>query len=182
MHNLGEEIAGEYLKIAKGCEFVQYNLQTPDTQGEIDVLGINIRDKSLYVCEVAVHLVTGLQYVKENRTDNVDRFTKKFRKDIEYANKHFSDYKKHFMLWSPVVKNQSARARDNQLRDVKQVSETIQKEYGYTLELIINREFQKCLQVLRAFAKSETKELQSPVLRLMQIEEKLGEHLKRLRA
>ena len=39
MQNIGEEIVGEYLKILRGCDFVEYNLYTPDVQGEIE--GIN---------------------------------------------------------------------------------------------------------------------------------------------
>ncbi len=106
MQNPGEEIVGEYLKYFLGCDFVEYNLYTPDVQGEIDVVGLNPKNKIVYICEVATHLVTGLQYVKERQPDNVDRFTKKFRKNIEYANKYFDGYEKHFMLWSPIVKNQ----------------------------------------------------------------------------
>ncbi len=80
MQNPGEEIVGEYLKYFLGCDFVEYNLYTPDVQGEIDVVGINPKNKVVYICEVATHLVTGLQYVKERQPDNVERFTKKFRK------------------------------------------------------------------------------------------------------
>ena len=60
MQNIGEELAGEYLKIVKGCDFVEYNLYTPDIQGEIDVVGIDVRSKKIYICEVAIHLITGL--------------------------------------------------------------------------------------------------------------------------
>jgi len=183
MQNLGEEIAGEYLKVIKGCEFIEYNLYTPDIQGEIDVVGIDIGDKTkkLYVCEVATHLITGLQYNKGGAPDNVDRFLKKFRKNIPYANKYFPGYEKHFMLWSPVVKNSGEKAKNNQLNDVIEVKETLKKEFGCDLELIINHEYKKCLDELRAYAQKETKALQSPVLRMMQIEEKLNSHLKRLR-
>ena len=82
MQNVGEEIAGEYLKIIKGCSFVEYNLYTPDVQGEIDVVGVDVLSNVLYVCEVAVHLVTGLQYVnaKVKQPDNVNRFSKNFLK------------------------------------------------------------------------------------------------------
>ena len=38
MQNPGEEVTGEYLKIILGCDFVEYNLYTPDIQGEIDVV------------------------------------------------------------------------------------------------------------------------------------------------
>ncbi len=181
MHNIGEEIAGEYLKIIKGCDFVEYNLYTPDVQGEIDVVGINAKEKIVYVCEVAIHLITGLQYVKNRQPDNVDRFIRKFRKDIQYANAYFADYQKHFMLWSPIVKNQGTGAKHNQLRDVEQIKTTLQKEFGVELELIINAMFQECLSELRTYAARESKELKSPVLRLYQIEEQLEKHLKKLR-
>ena len=76
----GEEIVGEYLKYFLGCDFIEYNLYTPDVQGEIDVVGINPKNKIVYICEVATHLVTGLQYVKDCQSDNVNRFTKSSEK------------------------------------------------------------------------------------------------------
>ena len=182
MQNIGEEIAGEYLKVILGCDFVEYNLSTPDTQGEIDVVGINAKEKRIYICEVAIHLVTGLQYVnpKLKRPDNVNRFCKKFRKNIEFAQKYFSGYETHFMLWSPVVKNQKATSKNNQLGDIQAIQEAIQKESGIMIEAVINLEYSKRLEELRAFARKETKELKSSVLRLMQIEEKLNRHLNRM--
>jgi Holliday junction resolvase-like predicted endonuclease len=51
--NIGEEIVMAYLQYIKGCEFIQSNLYTPDVQGEIDVIGIDIDNKKIYVCEVA---------------------------------------------------------------------------------------------------------------------------------
>ena len=38
--NIGEEICGEWLRHVKGCEFVQYNVRTPDVHRGIDVIGI----------------------------------------------------------------------------------------------------------------------------------------------
>ena len=73
MQNIGEEITGEYLKVCKGCDFIAYNLYTPDIQGEIDVVGINIKNRTVYVCEVAVHL-GGLPMTPEEK-----RFLKKHK-------------------------------------------------------------------------------------------------------
>ena len=180
MQNPGEEVVGEYLKIILRCDFVEYNLYTPDIQGEIDVVGIDAKSKILYICEVATHLITGLQYVKNQQPDNVDRFVKKFRKNIEYANKYFADYEKHFMLWTPIVKNQGPKAKHNQMRDLRDIQRILNDEYGVEIEPVINLGYSKCLDQLRAYAAKETKELKSPILRLMQIEEKLAKHLKRL--
>jgi Holliday junction resolvase-like predicted endonuclease len=81
--NIGEEIVAAYLQYIKHCEFIQQNLYTPDIQGEIDVVGINLEAKEIYVCEVAIHLTTGLTYVKDRKTNNVGKLTEKFSKDIE---------------------------------------------------------------------------------------------------
>ncbi|MCZ6803208.1 MAG: hypothetical protein O7D86_04550 [Proteobacteria bacterium] len=148
MQNPGEEVVGEYLKIILGCVFVEYNLYTPDIQGEIDVVGINAKENIVYICEVATHLVTGLQYVKNNQPDNVDRFAKKFRKNIEYASKYFADYEKHFMLWSPIVKNQRPNAKHNQLNDIAEIQKILYLEYGVEIEPVINHEYAKCLTKL----------------------------------
>lgn len=180
MQNPGEEIVGEYLKHFLNCDFVEYNLYTPDVQGEIDVVGINPKHKIVYICEVATHLVTGLQYVKERHPDNVSRFTKKFRKNIQYANKYFEGYEKHFMLWSPVVKNQGVGAKNNQTRDIEEIQKNLRTEFGVELEPIVNQAYLSCLLQLREYAARETKELKSPILRLMQIEEKLTKHVSKL--
>lgn len=180
MQNPGEEVVGEYLKYFLGCDFVEYNLYTPDVQGEIDVVGLNPKSKIVYICEVATHLVTGLQYVKDRQPDNVERFIKKFRKNIQYANKYFDGYEKHFMLWSPIVKNQGAGAKNNQMRDVEDIKNNLRTEFGVELEPIINQKYLKCLSQLREYAANETKELKSPMLRLMQIEEKLAKHVSRI--
>ena len=83
MENAGEHIVGQYLQLIKKCDFVQYNLQTKTVQGEIDVVGINSEKREVYVCEVATHLETGLQYTKDNRPNNVQKLISKFKKDID---------------------------------------------------------------------------------------------------
>ena len=98
--NIGEEIVSAYLQYIRGCEFIQQNLYTPDVQGEIDVVEINLKSKELYVCEAAIHLTTGLRYVKEKQPNNVNKLIDKFSKDIEYVQKYFPDYTRHFMLSS----------------------------------------------------------------------------------
>ena len=178
--NLGEEIVAAYLQYIKGCEFIQQNLYTPDVQGEIDVVGIDLHTKSIYVCEVAIHLVTGLQYVKESQTNNVQKLTDKFSKDIAYTNKYFPEYSKHFMLWSPIVKISGVKAKNNQIADIEKITANMQARYGVGIECIINQKFADCLAELREYARHETKELKSPVLRFMQVEEYLKKHLNRI--
>jgi Holliday junction resolvase-like predicted endonuclease len=179
--NIGEEICGEWLRHVSGCEFVQYNLRTSDVQGEIDVIGISLATHTVYACEVAIHLTTGLQYVKDRRPDNVPRLTAKFRKDVMYVRKAFPGYGHVFMLWSPVVKNQGTGAKYNQVDDVERIVQAIQHEFGETVQRVINEKFKEALDALRRVAAEETKELDSSVTRLLQVEEHLARHLKRLK-
>jgi hypothetical protein len=181
MQNPGEEIVGEYLKIIGNCDFVEYNLHTPDTQGEIDVVGINAKEQILYVCEVATHLVTGLQYTKNNQPDNVNRFISKFKKNIQYARKSFPEFEHHFMIWTPIVKNQGSNAKHNQMRDIEQIKAIILNDFDEEIKAVINQDYADCLTELRIFAAKETKELQSPIMRILQIEEKLNKHLVNLK-
>lgn len=174
--NLGEELVAAYLEHIKGCQFIQQNVYTPDVQGEIDVVGIDLKTKSIYVCEVAIHLTTGLLYVKNGKPNNVGKLTEKFSKDIEYANKYFPEYQKHFMLWSPIVKNSKKTSKHNQIKDLEVIQENLRRKYEVEIDFIINEKFLECLDELREFARDTTKELKSPVLRLMQVEEYLKKH------
>jgi hypothetical protein len=176
---VGEEVAAAYLEYVKGCEFVQKNLYTPDVQGEIDVVGIDLNTKTVYICEVVVHLVTGMMYVnqKNNQTNNVSKLVEKFNKDIEYANKYLHDYKKVFMLWSPIVKSAVRSKSSSQMEDVLEVRRQLKEKYGVELETIINERFYQCLQEMRTFARKESKEIKNPILRIIQIEEYLMKHL-----
>lgn len=179
--NVGEEICGEWLRHVGGCEFVQYNLKTTDVQGEIDVIGLNMKDHTVYACEVAIHLTTGLQYTRDNRPDNVPRLTAKFRKDIQYLRSAFPEYRHVLMLWSPVVRNQRDGSKHNQMDDVRQVASAIETEFDIGVELIINGAFRAALDELRRIARKTTKELDSSVMRYLQVEEHLATHLARER-
>jgi hypothetical protein len=176
--NIGEEICGEWLRHMKGCEFIQYNLKTPGAQGEIDVIGLNMKTRTVYACEVAVHLITGLQYNKNSQPDNVRRLTAKFKKDVAYVRSNFEGYDHIFMLWSPIVKNQRAGSKHNQLAHVTKIAKVLNEESGAKIELVINYQFQEALQSLRKTAGTTSKELDSSVMRYLQVEERLAAHLK----
>jgi len=181
--NVGEELAAAYLEHIKGCEFVQKNLYTPDVQGEIDVVGIDLNTKTVYICEVVVHLVTGMMYVnlRNSQTNNVSKLMDKFSKDIEYANKYFSDYRKVFMLWSPIVKAavRTTNKNPSQIDDVNEVKKQLYEKYGVELQLVINEQFYQCLHEMREYARSETKEIKNPIMRMLQVEEYLKKYLKK---
>ena len=180
--NVGEQLVSSYLRYVRGCEFIQTNLYTVEAHGEIDVVGINLKEKRVYICEVAIHLTTGLQYVKDKRPNNIQKLTDKFSRDIEYATKYFAEYERHFKLWSPIVKDSKGQAQYIQLGHLKAVKANILEKYGVDLECVVNEAFHSCLKELRQFAAAQTAELQCPLLRLLQIEELLGIHVARIAA
>lgn len=182
MINIGEQLVASYLQYIRGCEFIQTNLYTVESQGEIDVVGINLNERKVYIAEVAIHLTTGLQYVKDKRPDNVQKLIEKFSRDIEYANRYFSEYDKHFMLWSPVVKSGNKGPQYNQLGHIAEISAAIQAKYGVDIEFVINERFLACLGEMRTFSKSATADLKCPVMRLFQVEEWLTKHVGKLPA
>ena len=178
--NTGEELVSSYLRYIRGCEFIQKNLYTVDTQGEIDVVGINLKEKSVYICEVAIHLITGLQYTKGTAPNNVQKLTQKLSRDIEYANAYFAEYKKHVMLWSPIVKNGKDNSKHNQTRDIEKIKGNILTKYDIEVEFVMNEKFLSCIHEMRSFASTVTAELKCPVMRLMQIEERLKKHVTKI--
>jgi hypothetical protein len=179
MINVGEQLVASYLQYIRECEFTQMNLYTVESQGEIDVVGVDLNRKKVYVCEVAIHLTTGLQYVKEKRPNNIQKLTDKFSRDIQYTNKFFAEYEKHFMLWSPVVKDKGG-PEYNQLSHLETIHQNIKKEFGVSIEFVVNERFQQCMHEMRAFAKLKTADLKCPVMRLLQIEEHLAKHIGKL--
>ena len=181
MINVGEQLVSSYLRHIMGCDFIETNLYT-QPQGEIDVIGLNQKEQQVYICEVTIHLTTGLLYVnpKNSRTNNVQKITEKFSRDIKYARTHLRQYKHHFMLWSPIVKRTKGKPENNQVQHVEEVKMNIKEQYGVEVECIVNKRFDECLRELRNYAKTQTKALQCPVMRLMQIEEYLSKHLAKL--
>ena len=177
MINVGEQLVSSYLRYIRDCDFTQVNLYTIESQGEIDVVGLNMAEQRVYICEVAIHLTTGLKYERPN---NVQKLTDKFARNIDYARKYLREYSQHFMLWSPIVKDTKGKPENNQIRHLEEIKANIKERYEIDIECIVNQKFQECLSELRDYAKKETKALQCPVLRLMQIEESLNVHVTKL--
>jgi len=178
--NVGEQLVSSYLRYIRKCEFTQLNLYTIEAQGEIDVIGINLQDKEVFVCEVATYLRTGLQYTNDKRPNNVNKLTEKFSRDIDYANKYFVDYEKHFMLWSPIVRGRKEGSLYDQMVHLETIGANIVASHGVKIDFIVNQRFQACMQEMRQFARAATADLKCPVMRLFQVEEHLEKYVQGL--
>ena len=78
--------------------------------------------------------------------------TDKFSRDIDYANKYFVDYEKHFMHWSPVFKRKGG-PQYNQLEHIDIIDKNIKAKFNVGIEFVVNERFHECLQEMRSFAK-----------------------------
>lgn len=181
MINIGEQIVASYLRYIKGCNFIQTNVYTVETQGEIDVVGIDLERKKVYICEVAIHLTTGLQYTKDKRPNNVGKLCEKFGRDIQYAEAFFPDHERHYMLWSPIVRSVQNPVY-NQLAHLDQINTAIKAICGVEIEFVVNDRFLSALTEMRAYARKATADLKCPVMRLMQVEEYLEKHVAKIGA
>lgn len=182
MPSTGEELTGAWLHMIAKCDFVQYNVPLRGKQGEIDVIGLNVATKTAYICEVATHLL-GLLYTRGSLPDNVNRLTKKFQSDADYARAYLPDFEHRFMLWSPVV--QVPRTDDvihNQIRDLNDICRNLMQTHSISIEMIVNETYLECLDDLQRLAGKETAASAFSVFRAMQIIEHTNKHVEKLRA
>jgi len=160
--DIGEYIVGAYLKVIKKCDFIDYNARPPvgglEGLNELDVVGLDFKNKSVYLCEVTTH-IRGILY-KDNK-NTIVKIKKKFGKQKEYAEKYLLDFpKRYYMFWSPVVPK-------------GYITEELKKIDG--LEVVINERYAKCIDELREKAKKSTNDVGNPFFRILQI----LEHLRR---
>lgn len=157
---IGEYIVGAYLKIIKGCDFVDYNVRAPkgglEGLNEIDVLGLDFKNKTAYLCEVTTH-IRGVLY-KDYQT-TFKKIKEKHSKLKNFAKKYLKEFpKKIYMFWSPVVPEGKLTKRLTQIKDI---------------ELVINKKYSGCINELKEKAKELTCDTGNPFFRALQILEHL---------
>ena len=160
--DIGEFIVGAHLQLIEGCDMVDYNVRTPGGGlaglNELDVVGLNFRTKTAYLCEVTTH-IRGLLY--RNNQESVRRIQKKHQNQIAYSKEYLKEFKNHrYMFWSPVV-------------PVGYVTEQLSKLS--TMEVVINGEYKKRIEELRELAAKTTHDARNPFFRMLQIMEHMRE-------
>lgn len=102
--DIGEYIVGAYLQLRLDCDVVDYNVRPPGGGlpglEELDVVGLNLKTRTAYLCEVTTH-IRGLQYGAQRET--MERVRKKYHRQEQYGAKYLSDFSRQHMFWSPVV-------------------------------------------------------------------------------
>lgn len=75
------------------------------------------------------------------------------------------------MLWSPVVRHSNSKPEYDQFSHLARVEQEIKAKTHVVTVFTINQKYLQAINELRSFAAHETKELKSPVMRFLQIEE-----------
>jgi len=158
--DVGEYIVGAYLKLKLDCDFVDYNVRPPGGGlkglNELDVIGLDFKSNTVYLCEVTTH-IRGMLHT-DNKT-TVERIRKKHERQKTYASEHLGNFGTvHYMLWSPVV-------------PVGYITEHLARIES--LESIINGEYKRRIEELRELARVTTHDTQNPFFRILQILEHL---------
>ncbi len=146
--NIGEEVCESWLRHTKNCDFIDSKVKIPG--GELDVIGMNSSLKRIYVCEASIHLISGLRYTANGKSNNIKKITAKFQRIIKYLkSKYNSYYTIELFFWSPVVKN-------GQNKDLKIVQNKIFGEFNIYIQLYTNGVFMDELNKLRVIASQYT--------------------------
>lgn len=154
---MGEYVVGAYLEKVEGCELISYNvrLKGGGKKGlnEIDVIGINFKKKSVYLCEVTTHM-KGLLYKSTKET--VKRIGRKYKWMKEFSEQFRLERK--YLFWSPYVPK-------------GKITEGLASFDG--LECIINDEYTKRIGKLKGRARKDVSPTNNPFYRAIQILENL---------
>ena len=166
-----EEFVGEYLRIIEKCDFIKYNekftVKTEDSHkqkgmSEVDVIGINLKDRTIFVCEVSAQMggIYGNYPAKlDYRNPN-----NKFAKNQRYIEEHFKDFNpktvKH-MFWCPILTEKQKE------KFILPGEDSDEKELK--VELIAGQDFLKKIAELAACLETCQKDYASPVIRFLQV-------------
>ena len=161
---MGEYLVGAWLKEVKECDFIQYNARLPEGHlpglNEVDVIGLDLKNKIAYLCEVTTHL-RGVLYGTYQKT--IEKIRDKFAGDKEFSDKILKDFPtRHYMLWSPVVP------------EGKLTSQLTELERN-GVELVVNRKYAERIRELTTAAHRKANDTGNPAFRLLQILEHLRE-------
>ena len=153
---MGEYVAGAWLREVAGCDFVNYGVRPPGGGlaglAEFDLVGFHFGERTAYLCEVTTHL-DGLNYGSYQLT--LERITKKCERQRDYARRYLAVFASHrFMFWSPRV-------------PVGRLTDHLCGIDG--LELVINGEYRKRVGELRELARDTTRDTGNPFFRALQI-------------
>jgi Holliday junction resolvase-like predicted endonuclease len=162
MAEMGEYVVGAYLKHIKGCQHVWYNVRA-GKQGEIDVVGLDLRRRIVYICEVETH-IKGLLVSKKGLGDvTAETIQEQLKSAIIYGKQWSRVLTPKYMFWSPKV------PKGRRTAQLQQIRRTLESD----VEIVINSEYKKRVRGLQEMARHDDSTSGEPFYRALQILEHL---------
>ncbi len=150
---IGEYLVGAHLKVIEGCDVVDYHVRFGDDDAEaVDVVGVDLSDKTIYLCGVATHL-GGLRVGTTNH-ETIEHVSEKIETFRKYADAKLGDFSHRFMFWSPIVESGYL---ENRLAEID------------GLKLIANSDYKKAVDELTGKARTDKRNISNPAFRMLQI-------------
>jgi hypothetical protein len=161
MNDPGESLVGSYLPYIVGCQLVLHNTFTPEEQGELDVVGIQLigSKRVVWFCEATTH-IQGLNYGDFEVT--VKKVRDKIRRAKRFAELTFPEDVQRYEIWSPVVS----------VGRLTKAFEELEKEFSDTdlnVKFIINELYSKRILELVEHARTNSSATSEAAYRLLQI-------------
>lgn len=157
--DMGESLVGAYLRYGERCDFVVYGTQT-EKQGEIDVIGFQVEQRRVWMCEVATHL-DGLLYGRAGSSGTLVKVQTKVERAVAFGERTFPEQDRRFEWWSPKVGPTLLAGLD------ELVTELVSP--GTTIEFVVNEEYSRRVERLLEEAAKATKATPEPFFRSLQI-------------
>jgi hypothetical protein len=158
MLDIGESLVGSYLRYVEGCDFVHYQTYG-EGQGEIDVIGMRLSDRRVWLCEVAIHL-GGLEY-GTGYAGSRDKVRQKIDRAEALAGRLFDDQQTTFEFWSLRV--------PPGLASLLQELEDDYSGRGLDVAFVVNERFTERIEALQHKARADVRSTAEPAYRLLQI-------------
>ncbi|MCH8853317.1 MAG: hypothetical protein IID41_11805 [Planctomycetes bacterium] len=170
---IGEELAGAWLSLCEGCDFVTYSQRHPTGQGEIDVLALKMTEKRAYLCQVTTHL-GGMLYSTGPKPSSatgpgssyyqtVAKVRDKWNRDIRYVEECLDGFETELMLWTLKA------SKEHVVGPLTALATKLMKKHPLTISIIANAEYARRIRQLEAKAKRTTKETGNSAFRVLQI-------------
>jgi hypothetical protein len=156
---MGESLVGAYLRYGEACDFVVYGTQT-EGQGEIDVIGFQVEQQRVWLCEVATHL-DGLLYGSAGAGGTIAKVRQKVERAVVFGDRMFPGQEKRFEWWSPKA-GPALSAHFAAVGEELSSAET-------KVHFIVNDEYAERVRLLFERAKKGTKATPESFFRSLQI-------------
>lgn len=161
--DIGESIAGAYMRYIRECEVVVYNTFLRDQQGEIDVVALKTGSpREVWLCEVTTH-IGGMLYVgSEGGDGTISKLRDKLSRARAFAEVAFPGDHLHFEIWSP-------RVAKGKLTDAFDALKAEANSQGIDLGFVVNEDYTEKIRELADHAGKNPSATSEPAYRMLQV-------------